>query len=100
MNTQNLQFQIGELRDHVDTLLRSIENGTMDENCEGGLAVDLGHLLDHINLAWNFRDLTPEELGSVSQSTFEMAMNTVPNFGLNRVLAQNEFYKIENEPNK
>jgi hypothetical protein len=96
MNIQNLQFQIGELRGHVDTLLRSIEDGAMDEDSEGGLAVDLGHLLDHINLAWNLRDLTPEELGSVSQSTFDTAMNTVPNFGLNRVLAPNEYYRIEN----
>ncbi len=95
MNLENLHFQLSELRVHVDDLLESISNGSIGEGDEASLAVELGHLLDHVNLAWNLRGLKPEDFASVNDEVFQRASNTVPNFGLNRTLARNEYYTVE-----
>ncbi len=88
MNSENLHFQISELHGHVGDLLQEIEAGEYsDEHSDIALAVSLGHLLDHINLAWNTRNLPGEQMSALSQEEFEQAMNLVPNFGFQRKLS-------------
>ena len=87
MNIDSLHFQISELRDHVDTLLGEINAGEYDDDSDLALATWLGHLLDHINLAWNTRNHPDGWPNDISQEEFERAMNTVPNFGFRRVLS-------------
>ena len=62
MNFENLRFQLSELRAHVDDLLESLANSSVWENDEASQAVELGHLLDHLNLAWNLRALKPGDV--------------------------------------
>lgn len=95
MNIPHLEFQIAELHEHVGDLLLAIRNGELSEYGEISLSVHLGHLLDHINLAWNLKDLEEEEIASMYQEEFERAMNTVPNFGFSRHLSANLEYMEE-----
>ena len=44
------------------------------------LAVQLGHILDHICKAWNARDRSPEQMAAVAQAEHDRMCNTVPNF--------------------
>ncbi len=52
------------------------------------LAVELGHILDHICEAWNARDLSLEQMAAVSQAEHSRMCNTVPNFHAERVLGE------------
>ena len=94
MNIPNLEFQIAELHEHVSDLLLNIRSGALSDHGDVSLSVHLGHLLDHINLAWNLRDLEGEQFASISQEEFERAMNTIPNFGFNRLLSTSLEYNV------
>ncbi|MDQ8209722.1 hypothetical protein QEH52_19545 [Coraliomargarita sp. SDUM461003] len=99
MNLDHLEFQISELHDHVGTLLNEIREGKMKEDCEGGLEVDLGHLLDHICWAWNLKECSIEQSSSLSDEEFLRASNSIPNFGLERTLLKGTHYETK-LPNK
>jgi hypothetical protein len=95
MNIPHLEFEIAELHEHVGDLLLAIRNGELSDFGEVSLSVHLGHLLDHIDLAWNLKDREGEEIANLSQNEFERAMNTVPNFGFNRHLSATLEYTEE-----
>jgi len=95
MNISHLEFEIAELHEHVGDLLLAIRNGELSDYGEVSLSVHLGHLLDHIDLAWNLKDREGEKIANMSQEEFERAMNTVPNFGFNRQLSATLEYKEE-----
>lgn len=52
------------------------------------LAVELGHVLDHICKAWNARELSPEQIALISQEQHDNMCNTIPNFQGERVLGE------------
>lgn len=69
-------------------MLKEINDGEYsDDLSDIAQAISLGHFLDHINLAWNTRNLDGEQMSALSQEEFELAMNTVPNFGFQRRLS-------------
>lgn len=88
MQTQSVEFQLGEALSHLQNLVAELRSGEIKEDDEPAVAVQLGHVLDHICRAWNCKDMTIEQAGQLSQSEFERLSNTVPNFLGERILGE------------
>lgn len=86
MQTESVEFQLGEALLHLQNLVAELRSGEIKGDDEPAVAVQLGHVLDHICRAWNCKDMTIEQAGQLSQSEFQRLSNTVPNFLGERVL--------------
>lgn len=88
MQTETVSWELGEALVHLQDLVGELRAGKIHERDEPALAVQLGHVLDHISLAWNCKDMTLEQTSSLPQSEFERLSNTVPNFLGERVIGE------------
>jgi hypothetical protein len=88
MNTETVARDIGEALIHLQDLVADFRSGKIQTRDEPTVAVQLGHVLDHICLAWNCKDMAPEQRAKVSQEEHERLSNTVPNFCGGRVLGE------------
>ena len=86
MHTETVERELGEALVHLQDLVGEFRAGNIQERDEPALAVQLGHVLDHISVAWNCKDMTPDQRALLSQTEFERLSNTVPNFTGGRVL--------------
>ena len=87
MQPEHLRFQLNEAKIHLEETLARL-NETASEECgEVSLAVNLGHILDHICIAWHTRNMSFDEASAMTQQDFERLINEVPNFGLERVIS-------------
>lgn len=91
MNIDSLKFQLREMQSHLQSCLADLESGKIEADDDASLAVDLGHLLDHLCLAWNTRDIPVGKFGNVSDDDFAAHANTVPNFGSSRRIGRYAF---------
>lgn len=83
MDVQAILFELREMSEHFDDLIREIDNGEVGENDFSALQVQLQHILDHLCFAWNARGLSSEQRYKLSQEEFECLTHAVPNpFGL------------------
>ena len=88
MHTATVEFELGEALIHLQDLVAEFRAGKIQPRDEPALAVQLGHVLDHISVAWNCKDMTPDQRAALSQEDFERLSNTVPNFTGGRVLGE------------
>lgn len=86
MQVSHILFELSEALEHLQAFVAEIRDGKLHADDAPELAVQLGHILDHISLAWNCKDMTLEEVGALPQSEFERLSNTVPNFLGQRVI--------------
>jgi hypothetical protein len=86
MNLGHVQFELAETLLHLQELLAEFREGRMESDDTPKLAVELGHILDHISYVWNSRDLSPEALLTMPEAEYERLANTVPNFQATRVM--------------
>jgi len=88
MNIDSISFDLGEALIHLEKLVAEIRSGRMKTDDDRALAVELSHIQDHISLAWNCKDMSPEEIAKLSQEEFERFSNTVPNFLGEKILGE------------
>jgi hypothetical protein len=81
MNTSNVEFQLRESVEALQTCLQEIQSGSLSAQNESGLSEHLARALDHICLAWHSRDLATHEVGHMSRTDIDRWIQTVPNFG-------------------
>jgi len=86
MQISTVQFELSEALEHLQHFVAEIRDSKLQSDDEPELAVQLGHVLDHISLAWNCKNMKLEEVGVLPQSEFERLSNTVPNFLGQRVI--------------
>ena len=86
MNVGHVEFELTEALMHLQALVTQFREDRVQPDASPGLAVELGHLLDHICFAWNGRDLLPEDFPVLPQEDYERMANTVPNFGATRIM--------------
>lgn len=72
-------FQLDELKGHIDDVISEINEGDYDEDGELSYEVAIGHLLDHLNLAWHYARMSEDQIESKSQEQFERLIKSVPN---------------------
>ncbi len=80
MHTETVESELREALVHLQDLVAEFRLGKVQSRDEPALAVQLGHILDHISVAWNCKDMTPDQRASLPQDQFERLANTVPNF--------------------
>jgi len=85
MNVETVGHELGEALIHLQDLVADFRAGKTQSDDEPALAVDLGHILDHISRAWNCRNMFSEQRSKLFQEEFERFSNTVPNFYGGRV---------------
>jgi hypothetical protein len=88
MHIETVAFDLGEALIHLESLVAEVRIGKIKSDDEPALAVQLGHVLDHISRAWNCKDMSPEQKSKLSQEEFGRLSNTVPNFLGVRVLGE------------
>src|SRR5690242_15601013 len=88
MNVATVEFELAEASHHLQRLVAELRDGKIGDRGEPAVAVQLGHVLDHLCRAWNCKDMTPEQSSSLSQAEFDRLSNTVPNFMGERVIGE------------
>ena len=71
---------------HLQHLVTGLREQRVQSEDSAALAVELGHVLDHLCFAWNSRDMSMEAILALPQAEFDRLSNTVPNFYAIRVL--------------
>lgn len=56
---------------HLDGMLREIRDRWVDQDEDVAIAIGLGHVLEHLNLAWHYRSKSVEQVAAESQEEFE-----------------------------
>ncbi len=80
MQIPTIQFQLREALIHLQDLIAELHQRKKEPNLEPALAVHLGHILDHLSLAWNCKNMSPQQVAALSESEFERLSHHVPNF--------------------
>jgi len=88
MNTATVDFDLGEALIHLQDLVAELRAGKIQNRDEPAVAVQLGHVLDHICLAWNCKDMSPEQISNLTPEERERLSNTVPKFYGGRVIGE------------
>ena len=76
-------FQLHEATVHLDGLLREVRARWVDRDEDVAIAIGLGHVLEHLNLAWHYRSKSVEQVSAESQEEFEAQCRQVPRFAPN-----------------
>ena len=80
MNIALVKFELSEALEHLQKFVADLQQGRIKEDDDAKLLVQLDHLFDHMNRAWNCRDLTWAEKDALPHPEFMRLSNTVPNF--------------------
>ena len=79
-NKKDALFHLHELKHHLDDVIKQAESDRYDDDGDLSYSVDLGHLLDHLVLAWHCSRMNREETGNMSQKVFERLTYAIPRF--------------------
>lgn len=71
-------FHLNEASVHLDGMLREVRARWVDRDEDVAIAHVLGHVLEHLNLAWHYRSKSVEQVSAESQETFEAQCRLVP----------------------
>ena len=63
---------------HLDGMLREVRTRWVDQDEDVAIAIGLGHILEHLNLAWHYRSKSVEQVAAESQEEFEAQCSLVP----------------------
>lgn len=78
MTSAETSFHLHEARVHLDGMLREIRARWVDQDEDVAIAIGLGHVLEHLNLAWHYRSKSVEQVSAESQEEFEAQGCLVP----------------------
>ncbi len=78
MNRVSAIAELEELKEHIETVISEIENGSYDEDGELSYQVSMAHLMDHLVRAWHFSKLTDEQIADLDQKAFERITYSIP----------------------
>ena len=87
MKTETIRHVLGEADVHLRDVIAQIDRAKMKAGDEAAFAVQMGHVLDHLCLAWNCREMTPEAMAGLQTEERIRLSNEVPNFGGERTIA-------------
>jgi len=79
MNIVVVKWELSEALEHLQNVVDDLQQGRIKEEDDAKLLVELDHLFDHMNRAWNCRNMSWEEKGALSHTEFMRLSNTVPN---------------------
>jgi C4-dicarboxylate-specific signal transduction histidine kinase len=78
MTRVETSFQLHEAQVHLDGMLRDVRARWVDQDEDVAIAHGLGHILEHLNLAWHYRCKSVDQVSAESQEEFEAQCCLVP----------------------
>lgn len=81
-------FHLQEIAVDIPGVISDIEAGRYDENGDLAFEVALGHLLDHLALAWHQSRMTDEQLDTLSQAEYERLCTSIPKLQIDNRLVE------------
>jgi hypothetical protein len=91
MNTVVVKFELSEALEHLQKVVDDLQQGRIKEDDDAKLSVELDHLLDHMNRAWNCRNMSWDQKDGLAHGEFMRLSNTVPNFLGEKVIGEVPF---------
>ena len=88
MNRAYASLQLAELSSAIKNVIADIDAGHYDDDGDLSYEVALGHLMDHLSLAWHYSRMTDDEVERVSQEQFENLTTAIPKFQYNLRLVE------------
>ncbi len=88
MNTVLVKFELSEALEHLQKFVADLQQGRIKEEDDAKLLVALDHLFDHLNRAWNCRNMSWEQKDGLEHREFMRLSNTVPNFLGEKVIGE------------
>lgn len=88
MNRDRAIFHLHEIASVIPGLIAEIEQGRYDDDGDLSLEVALGHLMDHLSLAWHQSRMTDIEVDQLSQEQFEQLCVAIPRLQLDMRLVE------------
>jgi hypothetical protein len=80
MNIVVVKFELSEALEHLQKFVDELQQGHIKDDDDAKLLVTLDHLFDHMNRAWNCRNLSWVQKDALPHAEFMRMSNTVPNF--------------------
>jgi hypothetical protein len=88
MSEEKIAFNRGAVRQELSEALLALQrseqktqSGAYDGDPPLAIAVDFHQVLTHLCLAWHFKEMTHEQIRTLTQEEFDRLANTIPNFG-------------------
>lgn len=78
MNHERAIFNLNEIAVDIPGIIDEIEAGRYDDDGDLSYEVALGHLMDHLALAWHEARMSDDEVDGLSQEQFETLCNAIP----------------------
>ena len=88
MNRERAKWELGELADHVKTVIEEIDAGRYDEAGDLSYEVGLDHLMDHLVWAWHFSRMTDEEIAALTPDQFAAITRAIPRLNVEHRLVE------------
>ncbi len=76
INKETVLQELNEISKHISELQNLLEKSDVDD----GIFVNFGHILEHLNFAWNARIFSNEDAAKITQEQFETLCNSIPNY--------------------
>ncbi len=87
MNRTRAIFNLHEIAVDIPGIIDDIEAGRYDDDGDLSYEVALGHLMDHLALAWHEAHMSDDEVDALSQEQFETLCTSIPRLQLdNRIV--------------
>ncbi len=81
-------MDLAEIKSHADIIIGEIEAGRYDDKYNVAFHVMLGHLMNHVVMAWHQSKMTPADLDAMTQDKFNDLVNSIPRFNLEYKLVE------------
>ncbi len=78
MNRERAIFNLHEIAVDIPGIIDDIEAGRCDEDGDLSYEVALGHVMDHLALAWHQSLMSDDEIDGLSQEQFETLCTSIP----------------------
>lgn len=88
MNRIEAQSQLLELALHAKELAEALDTGRYDENGDLSYQTALQHLMDHLNLAWHYSQISAEKIAALSPEQFASLTNAIPRLWVDQRLVE------------
>jgi hypothetical protein len=88
MNRIRTVFHLHEIATDIPEVIADIEQGRYDDDGDLSLEVALGHLMDHLSLAWHQSRMTDAEVDNLSQEQYNQLCTAIPRLQIDNRLVE------------
>ena len=80
-NRAAVELQLSEAMLALASALEKTKQGKYDQEAPLVMAIDFEQVLYKLCLAWHFKNMSNDQIHTLSEAEFKRLSNTIPNFG-------------------